>query len=196
VFKPSVWAQAFIADCTASAGDGTPLDHAREALECLKTYVHCALSLPGYLSGKGDAERLDSRLQKALEASGFAGEKTGAGGPARGSPSETSRRFLFLMIRRGCFRYCRTIIVEIEKIINRSRGLITVILESAFAPGEALTGSIKKKILEQSDFRDVELTTHINPNLVGGLRLRIGSILFDASIKTQLQRMAADLGRT
>jgi F-type H+-transporting ATPase subunit delta len=189
VFKAEVWAKAFIADCTGSVRDGTPLEYACEALECLKVYVHCALSLPGYLSGKNDAARLDSRIQKALEAS--------AGGPglARSSPPETARRFLFLMIRRGCFRFCRAVIVEIENLINRGRGVVKVILESAFTPDEALLGSIKKRVLEQSDYRDLELTTHINPGLVGGFRLKIGSILFDASIKTQLQRMAADLGK-
>jgi hypothetical protein len=184
VFKAEAWAQAFVADCTGSAGDGAPLEYVGEAFEYLRVYVHCALSLPGYLSGKNDATRLDIRIQKALEAS--------AGGP--GFAAETARRFLFLMIRRGSFRFCRAIIVEIEKIINRGRGVVTVILESAFAPDEALVGSIKKKILEQSDFRDIELTTHINPNLLGGLRLKIGSILFDASIQTQLKKMAADLG--
>jgi F-type H+-transporting ATPase subunit delta len=187
VFKADPWARAFVAACGASALGEAPLEYAGRALECLRVYVRCALSLPGSLSGKGDALRLDRGIRRALEASGFAGEKTGG-------PAESARRFLFLMIRRGRFRFCRAITAGIERTINQGAGVAAVILESAFAPGEDLVSSIRKKILEQSGLRDIELTIHINPDLLGGLRLRMGSVLFDASIKTQLQKMAAALG--
>jgi F0F1-type ATP synthase delta subunit len=60
---------------------------------------------------------------------------------------------------------------------------------------------VRKTILEQAGrpgrkpLRDVAVKTRVNPELIGGLRLQIGNILFDASIKTRLERMAADLSR-
>ena len=36
---------------------------------------------------------------------------------------------------------------------------------------------------------DIELTTEVDADLVGGIQLRIGSTLIDASLKAKLERM-------
>ncbi|MDR1930004.1 MAG: F0F1 ATP synthase subunit delta [Treponema sp.] len=177
MFSPRVWARAFL------AGSPNPED-ACLSLEVLRVYIHCALALPGYISGRDGADRLDLHIGRAAGA-GFISE-----------PEERARRFLGLMVRKGCLRYHGRITAEIEKTINRSRGLVQVFLESAFDPGGALLDSVRKKIREQAGAREVEIKTHTDPGLIGGLRLRIGGVLFDGSVKTGLQKMAAALSGT
>ncbi|MEL7545402.1 MAG: ATP synthase F1 subunit delta [Pseudomonadota bacterium] len=46
-----------------------------------------------------------------------------------------------------------------------------------------------KDILGESIGSDIELETQIDPDLIGGIQLRIGSKLIDASIATKLNRM-------
>jgi F0F1-type ATP synthase delta subunit len=181
VFKAKPWAEAFL----SLAGE-----YPDAALEILRAYCRCALSLSGYLSGKNDADRLGVKITASMV-------KTGA---AADGAEERCRRFLMLMIRKNCFRHHGLITAEIEKLINESTGLVPVILESAFPPGEELTGLVRKTILAQAGkagrkpVRELAVKTRVNPELIGGLRLQIGNILFDASIKAQLERMAADLG--
>jgi F0F1-type ATP synthase delta subunit len=197
MFKAKVWAETFAACCSGAAGTNAFPAYAEEAFKSLKAYIRCSLALPGFLSGRKDADRLGIRIQSAMARSGFVRDK---GSPE--IPGETARRFFILMVRRDCFRYHDMISAAIEELINKSKGLVRVILESAFAPDEELVNLVREKVLEQAGrrrspeeaaVRETAIKTYVNPELIGGVRLRIGNVLFDASVKTQLRKMAADL---
>ena len=43
--------------------------------------------------------------------------------------------------------------------------------------------------------KDPELTTRVDPAILGGLKVKVGSKLFDASLKTKLDQMKFALKR-
>lgn len=183
MFRAEPWAEAFTGTAALSPEDPEEgLSLTAEALEYLRLFCRFALLLPGDLSGRGDAGRMDASIQRALE-------KQSCSGPA----ADTARRFILLMIRRGCFHQHKRIILEIEKIIYRRKGLKEVIVETAVDPGEQLLSAARKKAALLTGAREIKTTIRIIPSLIGGVRLRIGSVLFDGSIKGQLKKMAADL---
>ena len=46
-----------------------------------------------------------------------------------------------------------------------------------------------EKVLTDAVGSDVELTAKVDPAIVGGIQLRIGSTLIDASVASKLERM-------
>jgi F-type H+-transporting ATPase subunit delta len=49
--------------------------------------------------------------------------------------------------------------------------------------------------LRQALGRDPEITTRVDPAILGGLRVRVGSRLFDASLKSRLDQLKFALQR-
>ena len=65
---------------------------------------------------------------------------------------------------------------------------------SAKALDAAQLDSIRSA-LRQSLGRDPELETRVDPSILGGLKVRVGSRLFDASLRTKLDQMKFALKR-
>ena len=53
---------------------------------------------------------------------------------------------------------------------------------------------IRKNIAEQTD-RTIELTTEVDPDILGGLILRVGNSILDASIKNRLETLRRQVSR-
>jgi F-type H+-transporting ATPase subunit delta len=53
---------------------------------------------------------------------------------------------------------------------------------------EETVKSIGKKIEEQTGQR-VELAAHVDPDLIGGLVIRVGNMVLDASVRNRLERL-------
>jgi F-type H+-transporting ATPase subunit delta len=50
-----------------------------------------------------------------------------------------------------------------------------------------------KETLKASVGKDVTLSTHIDPGLLGGLIVKVGSRMIDSSLRTKLQNMKTAL---
>jgi F-type H+-transporting ATPase subunit delta len=53
---------------------------------------------------------------------------------------------------------------------------------------------IKNSIAEQTD-RQIELTTEVDPDILGGIVLRVGNSILDASIKNRLETLRRQVAR-
>ncbi|MDR1306251.1 MAG: F0F1 ATP synthase subunit delta [Treponema sp.] len=196
MFRADPWAEAFTG--TAALSPENPeegLSLAEEALEYLRIFCRSALLLPGDIAGRGDADRMDASIQRALEKQGRSGPAASLtpASPRSKAAVDTARRFILLMIRKGCFHQHQRIILKIEKIIHRRKGLEEVIVETAVEPDEQLLSAIRKKAAFLTGAREIKTTVRVIPELLGGLRLRVGSMLFDGSVRTRLKKMALDL---
>jgi F-type H+-transporting ATPase subunit delta len=66
-------------------------------------------------------------------------------------------------------------------------------VESALPLDGELEAFISGEIRKRKMAGELKLEKRINAELIGGFRLRIGDEVIDASLRSQLQRMAADL---
>jgi F-type H+-transporting ATPase subunit delta len=190
MFRVEPWAEAFTGTAVLAPEDQEEeLSLTAEALEYLRLFCRSALLLSGDLSGRGDADRIDGSIQRALEKQDLSGPASSRSKAA----AEAARRFILLMIRKGRFHQHKRIILGIEKIINRRKGLEEVIVETAVEPDEQLLSAVREKAAALTGAREIKTTVRVIPSLIGGVRLRIGSMLFDGSIKTQLKKMASDI---
>lgn len=74
-------------------------------------------------------------------------------------------------------------------LASAHRGEITAEVTSAHALSAAQMKSLSAKLKERVD-RDVAISAKIDPSILGGLTVKIGSTLIDNSIKTRLNSLA------
>ena len=81
---------------------------------------------------------------------------------------------------------------EFDALVAADAGRLTVELTTAYELSDDEAASIVKKI-EQSSGRTVEATRAVDPKLIGGIVLQVGSHRLDASVKGRLTRLRHDL---
>jgi F-type H+-transporting ATPase subunit delta len=96
--------------------------------------------------------------------------------------------FLKLVARNGRLFALPTMIASYKAIAAAARGEVTADVTSATALSAAqtktLADTLKKKI-----GKTVTLHTHVDPSLIGGLQVKVGSQMIDSSLKTKLTAM-------
>ena len=74
------------------------------------------------------------------------------------------------------------------------RDLLPVEVTSAVALDKATVGSIGDRIGEQTK-RTVELSSKVDPDILGGIVLRVGNVILDASIRNRLEQLRKQVAR-
>ncbi len=97
-------------------------------------------------------------------------------------------KFLGLLIENRRINMVELILNEVKKEIAKRRGEITADITSATKLSakqvKALSDSLKKAIGSE-----VELKLNINPEIIGGLVITIGSNMIDNSVRTKLHNL-------
>ena len=107
---------------------------------------------------------------------------------AKATTNPLVANFLKLIARNGRLFALDTIIVGFRELAAKARGEVTAEVTSA-APltGEqanALAETLKAKI-----GKTVTLNQFVDPSLIGGLQVKVGSQMIDSSLKTKLAAM-------
>jgi ATP synthase F1 delta subunit len=81
-----------------------------------------------------------------------------------------------------------------DELWREENKLLSVEVTTAVELEKSLVDSIGKRIEDQTG-RRIELTSHIDPDIIGGLVLRVGNKILDASVQGRLQRLRRQLTR-
>jgi F-type H+-transporting ATPase subunit delta len=81
-----------------------------------------------------------------------------------------------------------------DELWREEHKLLPVEVTSAVELDEALVSSIGERIEERTG-RRVELTSRVDPDIIGGLVLRVGNKVLDASIHGRLERLRRQITR-
>ena len=96
--------------------------------------------------------------------------------------------FLQALIERHRMPAIFRIRAEFESLWDEARRLLPVQIVSAIDLDESTTKTLVDKIGSQVD-RHIELTTVVDPEIIGGIVLRVGNVIMDASIRTRLEQL-------
>lgn len=77
----------------------------------------------------------------------------------------------------------------------KARGEVAAEVTSAVALNDAQTADLKQA-LKASVGKDVTLNTRVDPSLLGGLIVKVGSRMIDSSLRTKLETLKVQLGGT
>ncbi len=101
---------------------------------------------------------------------------------------ETFVNFLQALIERHRMPVIFRIRARFESLWDDEKQLLPVEVTSAIDLDEATVESIGERIGEQTG-KEIELTRVVDPEILGGLVLRVGNFILDASIRNRLNQL-------
>jgi ATP synthase F1 delta subunit len=96
--------------------------------------------------------------------------------------------FLAALIERHRMPVVFRIAAEFEQLYDAEKKLLPVQITSAVALDEKTVQSIGDRISERTG-QKVELSSSVDPDLIGGIVLRVGNVILDASIRNRLNQL-------
>jgi F-type H+-transporting ATPase subunit delta len=105
------------------------------------------------------------------------------------------RNFLLLVAEKGRAGELEDIAAEFERLMAREERRLTVELTTARELTDQEADAIVSQI-EQAAGRKVEASRNVDPDLLGGIVIQVGSHLADASVRGRLERLRQTLVRT
>jgi F-type H+-transporting ATPase subunit delta len=107
---------------------------------------------------------------------------------------ETVTNFLDLLIEKHRMPVLFRIRREYDRLWERENKVLGVEITSAIELDAKTVKDIGDRIGEQTGQR-VELTAHVAPDILGGVVLRVGNQILDASIRNRLERLRRQVAR-
>jgi F-type H+-transporting ATPase subunit delta len=98
------------------------------------------------------------------------------------------RNFLEALIERHRMPAIFRIRSEFETLYEEAKKLLPVQIVSAVKLDEATVRHLGERIGTQLE-RHVELSEVVDPDIIGGVVLRVGNVIMDASIRTRLEQL-------
>jgi F-type H+-transporting ATPase subunit delta len=105
---------------------------------------------------------------------------------------ELLRNFLLVLVDKGRTGQLEEIAREFERLVAEHEGVINAELTTAIELSDEEAADLLRRI-EQSTGRKVEATRKVDPGLIGGIVLQIGSHRLDASVRGRLERLRREL---
>jgi F-type H+-transporting ATPase subunit delta len=111
-----------------------------------------------------------------------------------GDADELVRNFLRLVTEKGRVGEIEEIAREFEALCAAEEGVLKVELTTAIELSDQDAKSIVEQI-EGASGRRVDASRRVDPALVGGIVLEVGSLRVDASVRGRLERLRQELVR-
>jgi len=100
----------------------------------------------------------------------------------------TTGNFLKVVARNRRLFAAEDMVKNFRSLLAQHRGEVGAEVSSAFQLSEEQLAALKEK-LKSSYGKDVRLATKVDPSLLGGLVVKIGSRMVDSSIRTKLNNL-------
>ena len=94
--------------------------------------------------------------------------------------------FIRLVATKRRLFFIREMIADYRKLYEASRGVTRAQVTSASPLSEANVAALKESLRASSGGREVALDTKVDPSIIGGLIVKLGSRMVDGSLKTKL----------
>lgn len=93
-----------------------------------------------------------------------------------------------LLVERGRIEQLPNVAAEYRRMLNEQRGIVAAVATSAMPLSKDETAALQKKVTEMTG-RTVDLRVEVDESLIGGLTVRVGDTLYDASVRGRLERL-------
>jgi F-type H+-transporting ATPase subunit delta len=100
--------------------------------------------------------------------------------------------FLNLLVDKRRIDLFSSVKSQFDEMVRAHNGIVFATATSAVALTPAQAASLEKA-LEARTGKDIELTTAVDPSLMGGILVRIGDTVLDGTVKGKLERLREQL---
>ena len=111
---------------------------------------------------------------------------------ARTNPSRTTANFLRVVLKNGRLVDLAAINERFDVVLQERSGVVAAQVTSARDLSQEEKAALKSNI-ERLTGRQVDLSFEINDAIIGGVVTRVGSTVYDGSVKTQLENLRQEL---
>jgi ATP synthase F1 delta subunit len=102
--------------------------------------------------------------------------------------------FLELLLEKHRMPVIHRIRRDYDDLWREENKLLPVQVTSAIELDDQVVKNLTDRIAEQTD-RKIELTTTVEPDILGGIVLRVGNSILDASIRNRLEQLRRQVAR-
>jgi F-type H+-transporting ATPase subunit delta len=120
-----------------------------------------------------DVQTSQKAVRAVLEAQGF---------------SDLVRNFTGVVVANRRQRELRNFVHAFAVLVSHKRGVMVAHVQSAHPLTDPQIQQLRARLIE-AGYGNVDIHAHVDPNLLGGLVVRIGARLYDSSLKSRLQRL-------
>jgi ATP synthase F1 delta subunit len=103
-------------------------------------------------------------------------------------------RFLELLAERHRMPALFRIRREFDRLWAQENKLLPVTITSAVELDEDTVNNLGKKIEDQTG-QQIDLTAKVDPDLIGGLQMQVGNMIYDATIRGRLDKLRREVAR-
>jgi F-type H+-transporting ATPase subunit delta len=109
---------------------------------------------------------------------------------AQAGATPLTRKLVLLLAQKRRLFVLADVIRAFESLLARHRGEVAAEVTSARTLSDGETAELRR-VLKEKLGREPRLTTHVDPKLLGGLVLKVGSRMIDSSLRTKLNGLRA-----
>ena len=106
--------------------------------------------------------------------------------------SREALALVLLMVRRGRLGAVSRMIEHFGELLRRERGITLAEVRTALPLDDEQRRAVAERLAELTG-EQVEMNETVDESLIGGIAVRIGDRLYDASVRSRLERLRARL---
>ena len=103
--------------------------------------------------------------------------------------------FIMLLVDKRRIIFLESIVEQYLSLLRQLNQTVLAEVTSAQELNDEQKNRIVEKVKGIVEARDVELKTSVDPNLIGGVIIKVGSKVIDASLRGQLRRISVSLNQ-
>lgn len=140
------------------------------------------------LSGSDDLKRFLSVPLIKDEA-----KKTAINRVFGGQINPLTLNFLLLLVDRSRILFLEPVCLKFQTLLRQMRQISFAEVTSAIPLSDEQQDTLRHRVREMTNAQGVELEIEVDPELIGGVIIKVGSQIVDASIRGQLRRLTSNL---
>jgi F-type H+-transporting ATPase subunit delta len=102
-------------------------------------------------------------------------------------------KFIMLLVEKKREDILHDIVKVYQQIYDEKMGIVSAKVVTAVEVGERLKKKIEQKILELTGAKKVKASYRVDPSIIGGIVIRVGDTVYDASIRRRIQLLREQL---
>lgn len=105
-----------------------------------------------------------------------------------GRVPEPILKLVGLLVARGRPERLANVAAEYRRMLNEQHGVVEAVAKTAMPLTNDETAALQEKVAAMTG-RTVDLRVEVDESLIGGLTVRVGDTLYDASVRGRLERL-------
>lgn len=102
---------------------------------------------------------------------------------------------IMVLVDRGRISFLAGVCQQYQVMLRKLRGDVLAEVTTAVALTETQASSIKDRVKAMTGANSVDITSKIEPAIVGGVIIKVGSQIIDSSLRSQLRLIGMSLAR-